>query len=35
MPQNASYMHAAYAAAAIIFAGYALSLWWRGRRFRR
>jgi hypothetical protein len=30
-PQNAIYMYAAYAAAALIYAGYAVSIWWRAR----
>jgi len=35
MPQNAGYMYAAYAAAGIIYGGYALSIWWRARRITR
>jgi hypothetical protein len=31
MPNNAGYMVAAYIAAAVILAGYALSLWRRSR----
>lgn len=31
MPDNAGYYHAAYVAAAVIYGGYALSLWWRTR----
>jgi hypothetical protein len=34
-PQNAAYMYAAYAAAGIIYAGYALSIWWRARNVAR
>jgi hypothetical protein len=34
LPANAAYYHAAYAAAVIIWTGYALSLWWRARRLR-
>jgi len=34
-PQNAGYMYAAYAAAGIIYAAYALSIWWRARRIAR
>jgi hypothetical protein len=34
MPDNAIYYHAAYVAAAVIFGGYAVSIWWRGRRVR-
>jgi hypothetical protein len=30
-PNNAGYMHAAYAAAIAIYVGYAISIWWRGR----
>jgi hypothetical protein len=33
-PENAGYYHAAYAAAAIIWTAYAVSLWWRTRRVR-
>ena len=32
---NAGYYHAAYAAAALIYAAYAASLWWRGRDLAR
>jgi hypothetical protein len=35
MPDNALYYHAAYATAAMLYAGYALSLIWRARRIRR
>jgi len=31
-PQNAPYMYAAYVAAAVLYGGYALSIWWRARR---
>jgi len=34
-PQNAGYMYAAYAAAVVIYAGYALSIWWRVRDVAR
>jgi hypothetical protein len=34
IPDNAGYYHAAYAAAAVIYALYAASIWWRGRRLR-
>jgi hypothetical protein len=34
-PDNAIYFEAAYAAAAIIYAAYAISVWWRARRFAR
>ena len=34
MPDNAGYYHAAYVAAAVIYLGYGMSLWWRGRRLR-
>jgi len=30
-PQNAGYMYAAYVAAGVIYAGYALSIWLRAR----
>ncbi|HEX3160230.1 MAG TPA: hypothetical protein VHQ45_17045 [Gemmatimonadaceae bacterium] len=32
MPDNAIYYQAAYAAAAVVYAAYALSLVWRSRR---
>jgi hypothetical protein len=34
MPDNASYMHAAYAAAAIVYGLYTVSLWRRRSRVR-
>lgn len=34
MPENAGYYHAAYALTATIYAAYAISIWWRGRRVR-
>jgi hypothetical protein len=34
-PDNAGYMYAAYAAATLIYAGYALSIWWRARELTR
>lgn len=34
MPDNAGYYHAAYVAAAVIYALYALSLWRRRRALR-
>jgi hypothetical protein len=33
-PDNASYYHAAYIAAAVIIGGYLFSLWRRGRQLR-
>jgi hypothetical protein len=33
-PNNTPYMYAGYAAAAVIYGAYALSLWLRSRRFR-
>ena len=30
-PDNAGYVYAAYAAAITVYAGYAVSIWWRGR----
>jgi len=33
-PENAGYMHAAYAAAMVIYAGYAVSIWWRARALK-
>jgi hypothetical protein len=32
IPDNAGYYYAAYAAAAVIYGLYAISIWWRGRR---
>lgn len=34
MPDNAAYYHAAYVAAAALYGGYALTLWWRAKRIR-
>ena len=34
MPDNAGYYHAAYASAALIYALYMVSIWWRARRVR-
>lgn len=34
MPDTSTYYHAAYAAAAVLYAGYVLSLWIRARRVR-
>lgn len=35
MPDTASYYHAAYIAAGVLYVGYVLSLWWRARRLRK
>jgi hypothetical protein len=35
MPDNAIYFETAYAAAAIVYTVYAITIWWRARRFRR
>lgn len=35
VPQNAFWYHVAYAAAIVIYAGYAASIWWRRRCLRR
>jgi hypothetical protein len=35
IPDNAIYFEVAYAAAAIIYGVYAVSIWWRGGRLRR
>jgi hypothetical protein len=35
IPDNAIYFEVAYAAAAIIYGAYAVSVWWRAARFRR
>lgn len=35
MPDTAAYYYAAYAAAAALYAGYIVSLWWRARRPRK
>ncbi len=34
-PQNGGYMVAAYIAAGVIYAGYAVSIWWRARSVTR
>jgi hypothetical protein len=34
-PDTSSYYHTAYVAAGALYAGYVLSLWWRGRRLRQ
>ena len=34
MPENATYMYAAYGVAAAVYGLYAVSLWRRGRRVR-
>lgn len=34
-PNTTSYFVAAYVAAAVLYAGYVVSLWWRGRRLRK
>jgi hypothetical protein len=34
MPDNAGYFQAAYAAAAIVYLGYAASIWWRSNKVR-
>jgi hypothetical protein len=33
-PDTGAYYHAAYIAAAVIYAGYVAFLWWRARRAR-
>jgi hypothetical protein len=35
MPDNAVYYHAAYAAAAVLYGGYVVTLVWRARRYRQ
>lgn len=35
IPDNAIYFEVAYVAAAVIYGAYAVSIWWRGRRFRQ
>lgn len=35
IPDNAIYFEVAYVAAAIIYGAYAVSIWWRARRFLR
>ena len=32
-PNNAYWYHLAYAVAAVVYGGYAVSLWWRRRRW--
>jgi hypothetical protein len=34
-PQNTGYMIAAYVGAAVVYAGYAVSIWWRARSVAR
>jgi hypothetical protein len=34
-PNNASYLYAAYAAAGVLYVGYAIALWRRRARLRR
>lgn len=34
-PKDAFWYHLAYSVAAVVYAGYATSLWWRRRRWRR
>jgi hypothetical protein len=33
-PDTAAYFHAAYVIAGVLYAGYAVSLWWRARAAR-
>lgn len=33
-PDTAAYYYAAYVVLAVLYAGYALSLWWRARRVK-
>jgi hypothetical protein len=35
MPQNEGYYHAAYALSAVVYVGYAVSIWWRARAVER
>lgn len=35
MPQNEGYYQAAYAISALVYVGYAVSIWWRARRVER
>lgn len=35
MPDNSRYMVAAYVAAAALYLGYALMLWWRTKELKR
>lgn len=34
-PNTTAYYYAAYVAAGLLYTGYVLSLWWRGRRLRK
>ncbi len=34
MPENRSFMVAAYVVAAVLYGGYAIYLWARGRKYR-
>jgi len=35
IPENAFWYHLAYAVALVVYASYALSIWWRRRWLRR
>ena len=35
MPENSGYMEAAYVILAVLYGGYAVRLWWRGRGLDR
>ena len=35
MPDNSGYATAAYVAAAVLYVGYALVLWWRTKELKR
>lgn len=34
-PQDAFWYHLAYTVAGVVYTGYAASLWWRRRKWRR
>jgi hypothetical protein len=34
-PDTSAYYHAAYVIAGVLYVGYVVSLWWRGKRFRK
>jgi hypothetical protein len=35
MPRNEGYYYAAYALSALVYVGYAVSIWWRARELDR
>ena len=35
MPRNEAYYYAAYTLSALVYAGYAFSIWWRARKVEK